>query len=263
MKIQQIRKLVAMESANMSVGESKRMVCPRCQAVHENSFKIDKTEDGTFYRCYRVSCSLAIGCLGGVQMPQNNQRKIFKPTKCRDDLMTISPELRDLFLNKYEVDVNSPRCSGWKMTTNEKRVYLPIRTKTGEIIGASCKDLTGQSRTKSMTYWYSDKIKLHFEIQEGSDAIVVVEDQISAKKVSEECSSVALLGTYMSPEMAEEIASVSSNVIIALDPDAASTAIKILAKYSYMFDSMRAVFLDKDPKDTPKDQLAKALFNLN
>jgi hypothetical protein len=93
--------------------------------------------------------------------------------------------------------------------------------------------------------------------------VAIVEDTISAIKMSRILPTVALLGTSMSMEVVNALRNVGvTDLIFMLDPDATAPVIRFIKTYSLFFRHMKAIFLDKDPKDTPFTDLRYKMANI-
>ena len=79
---------------------------------------------------------------------------------------------------------------------------------------------------------------------------------MSAVKLSKYMPTVALLGTSLSPEGAQEIASMKpKHVTIALDEDASNTAYRLRRFYALMWPACDVIKLKKDVKDMSYHQI--------
>lgn len=106
-----------------------------------------------------------------------------------------------------------------------------------------------------LDWWLPDTFKKH---------MYLVEDQISACKIAslDHCAA-ALMGTQLSPTKAGEIAQVckarSLKPVLALDPDATTTAFGLAARYGHALPGLAVLPLPDDPKDIPLNELGSIL----
>jgi DNA primase len=142
----------------------------------------------------------------------------------------------------------------WTISTETSRLLAPLYDFDGRRFGLNAKMLPGSEYpgSKSIKYLEEESLGIAFPRTNPSHdgTIVVVEDSISAVKLSQFINAVALLGTSMNEDQALFLASKYSHVIIALDPDAAMKAVWMLEKYKGVFEKISVVFLEKDPKDS-------------
>lgn len=100
--------------------------------------------------------------------------------------------------------------------------------------------------------WYKFKRK--------SDILVIVEDQVSAIKLAPHVHAVALLGTHISDAKAAEIAAGNyGTVILSLDPDAITTAIKLQLQWRTKIKNMFIVGIACDIKNMSDEQFKEYL----
>jgi hypothetical protein len=101
--------------------------------------------------------------------------------------------------------------------------------------------------------------------QRGSEHIIIVEDQLSAARLWQlGHTAVALLGTGMAKDKAEEIAQTAKEhprvtIKLALDHDAFAQACKLSRRYASLM-TMLPVLLNKDIKDTTDDDIRERVF---
>ena len=93
----------------------------------------------------------------------------------------------------------------------------------------------------------------------GTERVCVVEDSISAIKVSRVCSSMELLGSNLSMHKALGLSMVFSHLTLWLDSDKLLTATKFVNKYSSLFDKCDYIYTDKDPKEYSIDDIREIL----
>lgn len=97
--------------------------------------------------------------------------------------------------------------------------------------------------------------------QAGSlEQLILVEDILSATKVAQVAPAAALLGTTLSKADCLYLKSIGvRDVILILDPDAISTAIRIKHRVGGLFRNFYVVPVVKDPKAYTTDELKSLL----
>jgi hypothetical protein len=96
---------------------------------------------------------------------------------------------------------------------------------------------------------YPDKHILIRSKLSNCPTVVVVEDSVSAIKVSRVCDSSELLGSNLNLHKANGLARIYDNLVIWLDSDKLKSALKFRDKYGIMFKSVRVIHTEKDPKE--------------
>lgn len=101
----------------------------------------------------------------------------------------------------------------------------------------------------------------HRAVERKSGTLYIVEDQVSAIRISQWGSdAVALLGTRVSTPKAIEISrDYPRKVIIALDPDATEQAIDIARNWAGYLPAVSVALFSKDPKDVHPTELTRIL----
>ena len=95
----------------------------------------------------------------------------------------------------------------------------------------------------------------------GKDWIVIVEDAISAIKVSRVCSAVAIHNSIIPLELILRLSKQFSNLAIWLDPDKQKEVLKEANKASIYFDKVNIIWASKDPKDFTTEEINKKLLD--
>lgn len=270
MNYHEARSYIKQQGILLQVGQSKRMLCPICAASHEKSLMVTNRGDSVAYICPRAKCSLG----GSVISLHGMDRKetLRAPRKDAEDIteLEILPVTISYWLQeKYELSLT--QVSSWKYAPRINALMLPIKDRFGKIVGSNYRRLPGDfllpeataQASKSNIKMFTSAHRLHYTYAlptKAKGALAVVEDQISAEKLSPILPTVALLGTHMSYEVAFELSTVKDSLILALDADAYRKMGKIAKEYSGMFKKVSFIFLDKDPKDTKWAELQR-LFN--
>jgi len=248
---------VAIQGIDLDYDESTYCACPECG--REGKFSITRTDTGLLYNCFRDVCDTAghVSADGVARAPRKHKDKGGRKLHVYEgELREMKFHERALFLAKYGLTRRALRRGRFKYAPEEDCYAFPILTPQGyergivlrRYDGREPKALTRQHTAGPTTSWYiGDK---------GFRRIVIVEDQISALKLSRYCTAVALLGTAMSHEAAQEIASMRpEQVTIALDEDAINTAYKIKDWFGLLFSSTDVVQLKYDVKEMPYHEI--------
>jgi len=275
MVLKNLRDEIKLLALDLNIADSLRGVCPFCNATHEHSFTITRTEEGLLYNCYRSSCpdEESSGFIG--TMPQNilnvasfKKEKTFRSKSFKYPTSELPLDIEDILYTLYGF---IPSC---KWDTKYFRLVFEARDYNGYTYGHVAKVLPGYTNwpgPKSVNYFETRGSHLYYppffsktlRLEVGDNPynppfpVTIVEDCISAQKVN----GVALLGTHMTDEQALSLRKHFNRLIIALDPDAAAAAERIVRKYRLYFDNIRILDLDKDPKDTTYEEWNKKYYH--
>jgi len=143
------------------------------------------------------------------------------------------------------------------------RYVYTVRDPIGVPRGHIARSLTGAT-PKVLTYdERPDQPFIGWVRSETSEAVVIVEDWISAEKLgASTATGVALNGTHLSLEMVTEIQVNSGGkpVCLALDRDAYGKSIGYLQRYGDLFSPrLRVAWLEVDIKHVPFGQIERAI----
>ena len=88
---------------------------------------------------------------------------------------------------------------------------------------------------------------------------VLVEDSISAIKVTRVVTSSPLLGAHLSIHKATLLSRYFNHLTLWLDYDKMSSMVKFCERYKYLFKTIDYICTKKDPKDVPDEQIKELL----
>jgi hypothetical protein len=245
-------------------------VCPECNGgqTNEKSFSLTRIPEGFVYNCYRASCD----CGGfvpakGSKLVQTNSKdkgtkkggkKSRKRSNFRKATTNLSKEQTEFLQGRFTLTDNELQNAAIRWCPTTFSYIVPIYDHNGYKVGVIDRSWTGRV-PKTVNHWNSDAANLYFprplHAVKEETPVVIVEDFLSAIKVNRIHPCVALLGTNLGLAEATLLRSISKKLVIALDPDATSKALKLSKQYSLLFDRVSVLALDKDPKDMDGAQL--------
>jgi hypothetical protein len=114
---------------------------------------------------------------------------------------------------------------------------------------------------KVFTSGYPDRHALiyNFDGLSGVPVVCVVEDCISALKVSRLVDSSPLFGANLSTHKALSLSRLYSKLIIWLDSDKYATAVKLSNQFKVLFDDVKVIYTEKDPKEYSTNEIKEYL----
>jgi hypothetical protein len=244
-----------------TLGEgTHRVTCPWCLggSKSEQSLSLGVSASGSLYfRCFRANC----GKSGGKFLESRITKR--PPRYFTAETRFMEPPRQQWFIDKFGFCPTDTRYA-----PHMDRYIYTVRGPRGRARGYVARSFSG-AEPKVLTYnehpaepfigW-----ALQPHMHEGS--IVIVEDWVSAEKVSIHGIGVALNGTHMGVDIACEIAEYSLNrpVIFALDRDAFAKSVEFASKYGGMFKQRPRVWrLKEDLKYVSSDVIERALSDNN
>lgn len=266
-------------------GGEGRFVCPKCGGGQsgERSLSIRRSQKNfAFYICWRAKCDLGKGKVSlfgdgnilwnGYQKGLVTERKVWEPATC-----SLDEGVASFLKNKYLLEDGYLLYAGICQTNQDRRVVFPMwtpkRTRKGKVVRAYRHLYRGWSeyctvpkaitvvpdKSVPMTSWYYR----HRMKAKSSDTLVVVEDVLSALRLTDHTDAVALLGTNFAIKSQTEIATQGyKNIYLALDPDASKKAARLVRQNKSKLPGLKLKLLDKDVKDMTHEELYDTCLSL-
>jgi hypothetical protein len=253
-----------MEALDLTVGSSKRIVCPFCQANHETSLSLSRLSEGIVYKCFRAACSET----GFIPSPTFSSeadkpvKKKFVPKEFKWGTIKVPEDIEDMLYEKYTITKEEIRVNGFKYSPEIDSLVMPIFNNFGYEVGCQTKVITKDSgRPKAISYFFNEGNRLHYCISKHKGKIILAEDILSAIRINRYGRAVALLGTNLTAAQTRELSQETDTIIMALDPDATHKAIQMKKRYGLSFKNFYVRHLSNDPKDYKTDeQLIEEIF---
>lgn len=265
----------------LAISETTTIICPFCENdwqdqgkpkawAPEKSCSVTRKESRTLYKCHRATCER--GNQGGsifdfnrtttgatqIETTRSRGREIRPYT---GELVNIPNEIYEEMIFPYEITQVQAIQQNWKWAPKERALCMPIYNNMGRRIGSSLK-LSKAARRPGKPHVFSypeinDEPLVHFprrpegrSIVDGQIPTFLVEDQIAATKIACVGQAAAILGTSVSEDSMIAIKSAGvRRIIVYLDPDAWHVSLKLVTKFSGLFEEMRAVRPGKEPKE--------------
>lgn len=258
------------EASSLEPGASRGgLLCPKCLGgrTKERSFGVTRERFGVLYNCHRASCSfrgfVATAAWASDYQPPEKVRTKRKPyTK---PMVPLCEEEYEFFRDKFELTKEQIDWAGWKSGPEDGRILMPVRNSNGYDIGLTARSYDPNANKKSIAYPDgTDDVWMAYYLANQGDTVVLVEDQVSALKLSQFVPAIALLGTNFNDDKAVDVASSFSNVLAWPDADALDKGFSWVKKYKLMFRNFVVHTGSKtDPKDTRLEDIYNILYNYN
>ena len=205
------------EDLDLGEGDTVRGDCPDCGG--KNTFTANKSGGAVLYNCYKLGCKISgvhtVGMTAADIQARMQELEQDKP-KPKVEIMEL-PEYvvrsgsgLDAFRDKWDL-----WDQGLMYDLKDKRAVFPI------FINNVLIDAVGRALAGAEPKWLRYTGKADYFIAGTGNTVVVVEDVISAITVAKlGFTGMAILGTSLSVAHMEQLGNYSQ-VIVALDPDAA------------------------------------------
>ena len=210
------------EDLDLGEGDTVRGDCPDCGG--KNTFTANKSGGAVLYNCYKLGCKISgvhtVGMTAADIQARMQEIEQDKP-KPKVEAMVL-PEYvvpsgsgLDAFRDKWDL-----WDQGLMYDLKDKRAVFPI------FINNVLIDAVGRALAGAEPKWLRYTGKANYFLAGTGDTVVVVEDVISAITVAKlGFTGMAILGTSLSVAHMEQLGNYSQ-VIVALDPDAAHKTLR-------------------------------------
>lgn len=264
-------------AAEIESGTTSRTECPWCGGgnTKERAFTVTRTSEAEAkYMCHRATCGrhgrLAVW---GFQLRQISdgstpeERKSFTPRVHTRDTHKLGEEWTAELLDLYQINADEANWSGWLCESESGNLVVPVRSPLGVVRGVEVRRSKVQvpivSSPKTDSYRFLDEPWLGWYRGVTTGPIVLVEDAISAIKVSRQFQVCCLHGSHIDLERLMEVIGIAGNkdeMILALDRDATEKALKFIIEWRFLAPNFRAVPLSKDLKYSPDNHIREILL---
>ena len=208
------------DDLDLTEGDTVRGDCPDCGG--KNTFTAHKSGGAVVYNCYKLGCKIqGIHTVGMTAADIEARMKDIPKPKPKIEAMNIPEHVvksgagLDEFRDKWDL-----WDQGLMFDLKDNRAVFPIFHK-GVMI-----DAVGRALKGGNPKWLRYTGKADYFVAGTGDIVVVVEDVISAITVAKlGFTGMAILGTSLSAAHMSHLGDYSQ-VIVALDPDAAHKTLK-------------------------------------
>ena len=210
------------EDLDLGEGDTVRGDCPDCGG--KNTFTANKSGGAVLYNCYKLGCKISgvhtVGMTAADIQARMQEVEQDKP-KPKVEIMEL-PEYvvrsgsgLDAFREKWDL-----WDQGLMYDLKDRRAVFPI------FINNVLIDAVGRALAGAEPKWLRYTGKANYFIAGIGETVVVVEDVISSITVAKlGFTGMAILGTSLSVAHMEQLGNYSQ-VIVALDPDAAHKTLR-------------------------------------
>jgi len=257
-----------LEGAGLVEGESIRVPCPWWPGAGRDT-KIYRDDKGLKFQCYCGGCDGRWGFLDRKSNPSFRKGKDQEPKHKYDyELEVLSPHGQDYLFNRYGLYVYDVERHSIKFNRERDTFVYPCFDETGIQVGLVDRDYFHNRNPKALSYFSKPNVPKMFWSMKPylakSDWIAIVEDPVSAIKLSRYMRTVAVLGSKLRQNQFQDIIKVSRKFLVCLDPDEAGrTGARNLKKaFNSFLEDRKNCFFSKDPKDTSTEEIENKLLEM-
>ncbi len=238
--------------------------CPFCEGgdKKERSFSVKREAGKAQYICHRASCGRrgVIPATGTAIVKDKPETEMAPFQRAVSSLVELPNEMKKLLEERYYFNSTDFGRLDAKWAPAMERMFMPICSLDYQKSGGTLRSFKPDVKPKTYTYvnkfdrptqaWYRNWSN------GTTDNILIVEDQLSAARVANVTSAVALCGTNINLQGIREIANVDpQEVVFCLDADAFKTGLALQAKWGGMFKKCKVVKPPKDLKNLNRVEL--------
>ncbi len=270
---------VTRKSQNLDLLEYVRCDCPVCHK--KNTFSITMTIFGVLYHCFHTNCDTKGIIKGNIK----SRGRLIKDTLNKNTIPKIQ-EVLDMsnfdfnsintvksVLIKYNVYfVRDKACIAVDVKEN-RIVFFTWDRGGGKALSGIGRLLTGFPEygvPKWKKYYTTEVYPIVFNCKSNyrgnplyTKTCVITEDVFSALRVAKHHDAAAILGTSMTDFQIEYLHSLGfENIVISLDKDAQTSAIKLSETLSPYFKRVLTLPIDNDIKDMNGNEYSKYITSI-
>ena len=236
----------------MTHGDShviRKEACPECRSIGN-----DKSGDNlavySDLHCYCFRCGYSSGRKSFTRTEQKPTSQIVLPA----DVTTELPFEAKEWLKQYQLTRLDTNRNHVMWSEKYSRIVFPYFNET-ELLAWQGRYI-GEDKTKAK--WFSQG-KIHeiiHPLQVHQRQAVLVEDIVSAIKVSKICGAIPIFGSSVSTKQILRLKSIVDEVWFWLDPDMRGKSLKLAHISNTLGLTAHTIFSDKDPKEHSHEEIS-------
>lgn len=189
---------------------------------------------------------------------KNNNGPITLPLDCSDNLSSVALE----WLDKYEITYEDIRKHRFKWSPNREQLIMPVYDSMDNLLMYQARNFGPDSDKKKYHTEGKPESILHIlgTENESEPRITVVEDMISAIKLSKVTTVMPLFGSNLTKEKMARLSNIYNVLTIWLDHDKFIYAIRQSDWIKPLFEYVHVINKVKDPKEYSLNEI-KAIYH--
>lgn len=228
--------------------------CPTCGG----SDPMGRWSDGHAYcfNCGRYETGTGKERLRSFGEQLKDKEKIATCPALPIDWTATLPDLARNWINKYNISYEDTRKYCFKWSENLQLLIMPAMDRLGQIRFWQARTFHPSAFHKYMTYGRKEEFDLILGEDKSGSTIVLVEDYLSAIKVSKVTTVSPLFGSEISIVKRNRLCSQFERIILWLDFDKRASALKWkVANKPYFHGGIETVWDLRDPKECSVEEI--------
>lgn len=234
------------------------LLCPFCHGgqTKEKTLSLMHSPNGIQWKCWRASCdkrgrlSLSLGTFDqGVPVGDLEAGARGTDMAPYYTLQPLTKAWCDELMDKYSLLKTDAVSKGW-MSNDFGHLVIPLAQACRGVIGHEFRSLNGTPKSRMNLTSIKAFPRNAIDSKTDKETVIIVEDSISALKVSKVCRAYSLQGTNLTQNHVEELAKdwPAKRYLLALDKDATQKAADYVKRFSFFIPNLMLCPLKKDLK---------------
>lgn len=178
-----------------------------------------------------------------------------------EDLCNEYPSHVVAWLNSYGITVREALIYGWKYSPRRDQLVFIWYDEAGNPTLTQARNFWSRSKVKYFTQGPTQQILpiFRFGASVGETKLVVVEDVLSAVKISRQTDAMPCLGSTLSNSKLTRLRAFYGLLGVWLDADKWTNAVDIANRAKLLGFETKVIYTEKDPKEYENDFIAQRI----
>lgn len=163
------------------------------------------------------------------------------------------------WLDKYGITVAEGLKHGWKYTPSRDQLVFIFRDENGRVELTQARNFSGAPKRKYFTQGSVASLLPVFHSPLDTGKLVIVEDILSAAKISRQCSAIPCLGSHMPKNKLKALRLFYNVLYVWLDADKLNDARALADQAKWLGFKTRVIYTPLDPKEYSNAEIAEQL----
>lgn len=232
--------------------------CPKCGS--SDAFTLYSDGHGFCFSCrkYKPATNININHVKDALSKRVERLSNALPS----DSITELPKEPYLWIKQYGLTPEEISNNGIQWSSRNEMLIFPMYGESKDEILMWCGRYFPSRSPKVYTSGFPDNHILfpHRSQPTLGECVVVVEDVVSAIKVTRLLPTTPLFGAHLSLRKAVRLSKMFAHLVLWLDQDKTKDMLKFKEKYSTLFESIKIVSTKLDPKEYSTEQIKEFLY---
>lgn len=236
--------------------------CPWCRGGRnkDKSFSLTKRIDGlVLFICHRAKCGRHGRLNHGEILLNEEQASPFVPREYLEDTRVLTTAEYTSLYASYGLSPADIMDHRLAMEVRSGRLVIPVMSPKLKLRGYEARlmpDVESEA-PKTLHYKEIDEPWLGWFAGPTQGVVVIVEDVISAIRVSSLYTSASLMGSHITMDDMMELVGYTDDLVLCLDRDATAKSLKFKQRFQYVAPKLEVRILENDLKYSSDDEITR------